>query len=148
MEILRENYRSLPAVVEFNNEIIGRVVETDNRALNETLDEAAAKGGIAPAAAAALHDTLRDAYRGHAQTPRRRSDRPGYVSVSTFAEQPPVVERICEVLDKGFRPRDIMILVRGATDGAKVAAELLDFKRRNTDPRYRFDVMTLSLIHI
>ena len=142
VEILRENYRSLPAVVEFNNEIIGRVVETDNRALNETLDEAAAKGGIDPAAAAALHDTLRDAYRGHAQTPRRRSDRPGYVSVSTFAEQPPVVERICEVLDKGFRPRDIMILVRGATDGAKVAAELLDFKRRNTDPRYRFDVMT------
>ena len=142
VEILRENYRSLPAVVEFNNEIIGRVVETDNRALNETLDEAAAKGGINPAAAAALHDTLRDAYRGHAQTPRRRSDRPGYVSVSTFAEQPPVVERICEVLDKGFRPRDIMILVRGATDGAKVAAELLDFKRRNTDPRYRFDVMT------
>ena len=128
--------------MEFNHEIIGRVVETDNRALNETLDEAAAKGGIAPAAAAALHDTLRDAYRGHAQTPRRRSDRPGYVSVSTFAEQPPVVERICEVLDKGFRPRDIMILVRGATDGAKVAAELLDFKRRNTDPRYRFDVMT------
>ncbi len=97
VEILRENYRSLPAVVEFNNEIIGRVVETDNRALNETLDEAAAKGGIDPAAAAALHDTLRDAYRGHAQTPRRRSDRPGYVSVSTFAEQPPVVERICEV---------------------------------------------------
>ncbi|MFR1289500.1 MAG: UvrD-helicase domain-containing protein [Alistipes finegoldii] len=142
VEILRENYRSQPAVVEFNNEIIGRVVETDNRALNETLDEAAAKGGINPAAAAALHDTLRDAYRGHAQTPRRRSDRPGYVSVSTFAEQPPVVERICEVLDKGFRPRDIMILVRGATDGAKVAAELLDFKRRNTDPRYRFDVMT------
>ncbi|MFQ7502869.1 MAG: UvrD-helicase domain-containing protein [Alistipes finegoldii] len=31
VEILRENYRSLPAVVEFNNEIIGRVVETDNR---------------------------------------------------------------------------------------------------------------------
>ena len=44
VEILRENYRSLPAVVEFNNEIIGRVVETDNRALNETLDEAAANG--------------------------------------------------------------------------------------------------------
>ncbi len=52
------------------------------------------------------------------------------------------MERICEVLDKGFRPCDIMILVRGATDGARVAAELLDFKRRNDDPRYRFDVMT------
>ncbi|MEI3553615.1 MAG: hypothetical protein V8Q54_02345 [Alistipes senegalensis] len=52
------------------------------------------------------------------------------------------MERICELIDKGFRPCDIMILVRGATDGAKVAAELLDFKRRNENPRYRFDVMT------
>ena len=52
------------------------------------------------------------------------------------------MERICTLIDKGFRPCDIMILVRGATDGAKVAAELLDFKRRNEEPRYRFDVMT------
>ena len=39
---LTENYRSLPAVVDFNNKAIGRVVEADNRALNATLDEAAA----------------------------------------------------------------------------------------------------------
>lgn len=139
---LTENYRSLPAVVDFNNKAIGRVVEADNRALNATLDEAAARGDMDARTAAGLRDTLCDAYREHAQTPRRLGGRPGYVSVETFAERPPVVERICEVLDKGFRPCDIMILVRGATDGARVAAELLDFKRRNDDPRYRFDVMT------
>ena len=139
---LTENYRSLPAVVDFNNKAIGRVVEADNRALNATLDEAAARGDMDARTAAGLRDTLQKAYREHAQTPRRLGGVPGYVSVETFAERPPVVERICEVLDKGFRPRDIMILVRGATDGAKVAAELLDFKRRNEDPRYRFDVMT------
>ena len=142
VEILRENYRSLPAVVEFNNEIIGRVVAADNRALNETLAKASEEGSVDPAEAAALRDTLADAYRGHAQLPRRKAEHPGYVSVETFAERPPVVERICALIDKGFRPCDIMILVRGATDGAKVAAELLDFKRRNEDPRYRFDVMT------
>ena len=139
---LTENYRSLPAVVDFNNKAIGRVVEADNRALNATLDEAAARGDMDARTAAGLRDTLCDAYREHAQTPRRLGGVPGYVSVETFAERPPVVERICEVLDKGFRPCDIMILVRGATDGARVAAELLDFKRRNDDPRYRFDVMT------
>ena len=139
---LKENYRSLPAVVDFNNKVIGRVVEADNLALNTTLDEAAARGDMDARTAGELRDTLQDAYREHAQTPRRLGGRPGYVSVETFAERPPVVERICEVLDKGFRPCDIMILVRGATDGAKVAAELLDFKRRNDDPRYRFDVMT------
>ena len=139
---LKENYRSLPAVVDFNNKIIGRVVEADNRALNALLDEAAARGDMDAGAAGELRDTLGNAYAEHAQIPRRKGEYPGYASVETFAEQPPVVERICEVLDKGFRPCDIMILVRGATDGAKVAAELLDFKRRNTDPRYRFDVMT------
>lgn len=139
---LKENYRSLPAVVDFNNKIIGRVVEADNRALNTLLDEAAARGDMDTGAAAELRDTLGNAYSEHAQIPRRKGENPGYASVETFAEQPPVVERICEVLDKGFRPCDIMILVRGATDGARVAAELLDFKRRNTDPRYRFDVMT------
>ena len=139
---LTENYRSLPGVVDFNNKAIGRVVEADNRALNATLDEAAARGDMDARTAAGLRDTLQKAYREHAQTPRRLGGVPGYVSVETFAERPPVVERICEVLDKGFRPCDIMILVRGATDGAKVAAELLDFKRRNDDPRYRFDVMT------
>ena len=43
---LKENYRSLPAVVDFNNKVIGRVVEADNRALNATLDEAAARGDM------------------------------------------------------------------------------------------------------
>ena len=122
---LTENYRSLPAVVDFNNKAIGRVVEADNRALNATLDEAAARGDMDARTAAGLRDTLQKAYREHAQTPRRLGGVPGYVSVETFAERPPVVERICEVLDKGFRPCDIMILVRGATDGARVAAELL-----------------------
>ena len=139
---LKENWRSLPAVVDFNNRIISRIVDTDNRALNETLAAAADAEAIDPAEAETLRDTLADAYREHAQTPRRRACQPGYVSVETFTERPPVVERICTLIDRGFRPCDIMILVRGATDGAKVAAELLDFKRRNEDPRYRFDVMT------
>ena len=139
---LQENYRSLPVVVEFNNRIIERIVRSDNDELNRTLSEAAARGDLSPQTAAELTNTLADAYRDHAQQPRRTGAHPGYVSVETFDERPPVVERICELLDRGFRPGDIMILVRGATDGAKVAAELLEFKRRNTEERYRFDVMT------
>ena len=142
VENLRENYRSLPVVVDFNNRLIGRIVEADNRTLNGLVSDAAARGDLEAGAAEALHDTLGDAYREHEQVPRRRCERAGYVSVETFREQPPVVERICQLLDRGFRPADILILVRGATDGARVAAELLDFKSRNDDPRYRFDVMT------
>lgn len=139
---LRENWRSLPAVVAFNNAAIARIVESDNRELNRTLDEAAARGEVSAPTAEALRDTLADAYRDHAQQPRRRNAGEGYVAIETFAERPPVVERICRLIDAGFRPADILVLVRSATDGAKVAAELLDFKQRNAEERYRFDVMT------
>ncbi len=99
VENLQENWRSLPAVVDFNNRIIERIVAADNLLLNETLSKAADAGAIDPAEAASLHDTLADAYRGHAQTPRRKAEHPGYVSVETFAEPPPVVERICAQID-------------------------------------------------
>ena len=142
VEVLRENWRSLPTIVTFNNEAIDRIVTEDNRALNAEVAAAAGRGDLRSDEAAALHDTLANAYREHKQQPRRREEHAGYVSIETFAERPPVVERICELIDRGFSPADIMILVRGATDGAKVAAELLAFKSRNEDPRYRFDVMT------
>ena len=146
--VLKENWRSLPDIVKFNNGIIDEIVRNDNLALNTGLQAAAETGAISRAEADALRDTLANAYRQQAQTPRRKGQHPGYVSVETFDGEPPVVERICQLLDRGFRPCDIMILVRGATDGARVAAELLDFKQHNTDPRYRFDVMTQEALVI
>ena len=147
-QTLKENWRSLPEVVHFNNNIIGKIVETDNLRLNTLLASAAERGDITPAEAAAWRDTLADAYRGHAQIPRHEAEYPGYVSVETCAGEPPVVERICTLIDKGFRPCDIMILVRKAAEGARIAAELLEFKRRNEEPRYRFDVMTQEALII
>ena len=38
--------------------------------------------------------------------------------------------------------------MRGRNDGARVAEQLLDFKRRNDDPRYRFDIMTQEALVI
>ncbi len=145
---LEENYRSLPVIVQFNNGAIGRIVEADNLRLNRSLEEAAATGAIDAATRSELHDMLADAYRSAAQRPRRSARNEGYVSVESFTDAPPLVQRICEAIDRGFRPSQIMILVRSATDGARIAAELLDFKGRNTDPRYRFDVMTQEALVI
>lgn len=51
---LKENFRSLPLVVEFNNRMIGKVVESDNTALNQLLAQAPphALGGKGPGRAA------------------------------------------------------------------------------------------------
>ncbi len=148
VENMKMNYRSLPVVVEFNNRVIGRIVEEDNLKLNIMLGEAVLRGDLPREEFLLLKDTLRNAYSHHTQIPRQRGEHPGYVSVETFEEKPPVVERICSLIDKGFAPSDIMILVRGKTDGAKVAAELLNFKQQNLDPRYVFDVMTQDALII
>lgn len=138
---LTDNFRSLPLIVAFNNRTISRVVAADNAALNALLAEAP-REVLSAAARTALHDTLAEAYRSHEQTPRKKSVNPGYINITCYEEEPPLIERIKALIDKGFRPKDMMILVRSGSDGARAAAALLEFKRRNDDPRYRFDVMT------
>ena len=128
-------------MVEFNNRMIGKVVESDNTALNQLLAQAPPHA-LGEKAREELRDTLQEAYREHAQSARKKGLHPGYVNITHYTGEPPLIERIKALVDKGFRPKDMMILVRSGTDGAKVASALLDFKRRNTDPRYRFDVMT------
>jgi len=145
---LDENWRSLRGIVDFNNRLIERIVEIDSAALRELLDEGVAAGSLAAATAGRLASTLADAYASHAQRPCKRSRNEGYIRIETFAEEPPLVERIKETLDRGFRPNQIVILVRGRSDGERVARQLLDFKRRNDDPRYRFDLMTQEALVI
>lgn len=138
---LQENFRSLPLVVEFNNRLIRQVVESDNNTLNVLLGEAPLHALTADVRAS-LHNTLHDAYLHHEQLARKKGVHSGYVSITSYESDPPLIERIKTLIDRGFRPKDLMILVRSRTDGARVAATLLDFKRQNDDPRYRFDVMT------
>lgn len=145
---LDENWRSLPRVVTFNNDCIGRVVQFDNGILNNELDTAVAAKQIPSSLATELRDILATAYKGHEQHPRRRAEYEGYVNITTYEEQPPVIERIKQLLDKGFRPKDIMILVRDKDSGVEIAHTLLDFKQANDDPKYEFDVMTQEALII
>ncbi len=139
---LKSNYRSLPTVVQFNNSIIEAVVERDNQQLNEMLEQAFVERTLRKDVYESLRDTLKSAYVEHSQEPKKVKRSSGYVSIETFDEEPPLIDRIKSIIDRGFKPKDIMILVRGAKDGMAVAAELLRFKSENSDPRYRFDVMT------
>ncbi len=140
---MTQNYRSMPGIVRFNNDAIQAVVSSADAKLGELL------GGAAPALSRELAGTLKDAYRDHTQTPRRKCQGEGYISVETFTERrPPIVERILEILDRGYAPCDIMILVHTAADGAKAAEALLNFKQNNREQSYRFDVMTQDALLI
>lgn len=145
---LDENWRSLPLVVNFNNDTIERIVQLDNGILNNELDTAVAEKRIPQSLAHKLHNMLSAAYTGHAQHPRRSAEHEGYVNITIFEEEPPIIERIKQILDKGFRPKDIMILVRDKSSGVEIARTLLDFKQSNAEPRYEFDVMTQEALVI
>ncbi len=137
-----DNYRSLPAIVNFNNEIIQRIVNRESVELNEEIVEAKESQKIDQECYEELHNMIPRAYRDHAQNPKREGGEMGGVEVSTYQENPPIMERICQAIDRGYKPCEIMVLTRTNREASNVAQILLEFKQSNDNPKYRFDVMT------
>ena len=135
---LRFNFRSLKNIVEFNNSSMAGVI----RSVNLQLRDKMRKCKLSRELKRELIGTLPRAYRNFRQIARKECKIDGYISIERFDKQPPIIERICEVLDRGYNPSDIMILVRSARDGGKAASALLEFKRKNREPKYNFEVMT------
>lgn len=155
---LKDNYRSLPHIVEFNNTIFEQIIAQDNTNLNKVLDEGYKEGALSKPVYEELHNTLLRAYENQAQTSKRKSQHKGYISVTARdpEDNSEITKCIEEVLDKGFRPCDITILVRSKSEGVKVANDLLQYKmgkrggneaEQNLRP-YDFDVMTQEALLI
>ena len=135
---LKNNWRSLPNIVEFNNSLFTSVIERENERLNSQLDNADEAQRISKECKEELYDTLKRAYADHEQTPRRKHTNNGYISIVAPTEKgeeligksgmPIYIERIKEVLERGFLPRDITILVRKNKEGMNIAEELLYYR--------------------
>ena len=135
---LKNNWRSLPNIVEFNNALFNSVIERENSKLNSHLDEADNAHRISEECKKELYNTLQRAYTDHEQTPRRKHTNNGYISIIAPTEgdnelvgdndMPLYIERIREVLERGYLPRDITILVRKNSEGMDVAEELLYYR--------------------
>ena len=138
LEVLANNYRSLPCVVNFNNMAVERVVKIGNEIMNNTLDKALESDSISHECYAELCDTLSTAYNKHKQTAQKRSLREGYVRVERYEEQPPLIECIESVIARGYSYGDIMILHRSHNDVDKTAKILLDYKQQNN----AFNILT------
>ncbi|MFI3306400.1 MAG: UvrD-helicase domain-containing protein [Rikenellaceae bacterium] len=137
-----DNYRSLPNIVRFNNEMIESIITAENEELNRELSSAYDSNKINEQCKNELTGIIRSAYTDHEQNPRRGGDAEGFVELSTYTEEPPIIETICSAIDRGYRPCDIMILTRSNREASMVAERMLRFKQECDEPRYRFDVMT------
>ena len=151
---LENNWRSLPNIVKFNELLFNSIIEKTNKTLNDNLDKADKAHRISPECKEELYDTLKHAYANHRQNAKRKHTHKGYIAITAAQENfdsssrllskdglPLYIERIKEILERGFSPRDITILVRKNSEGMEIAEELLSY-RSLLPKRYWFEITT------
>lgn len=149
----RPNYRSLQNIVDFNRMLIDNIVEKDNTHLNNLIDNALANNKISLSTHETLHDVMKRAYVDNNQTATTKSSDKGIAEVCLFdpsVTDSPFIEAIEDAIARGYRYRDILILVRGKSDGRKVAEALCAYKNRrftaNNEPG--FNILTSDSLTI
>ena len=137
---IKENYRSLPNIVKFNNEMIGKIVEHHSKELDTELKNAAKNKEISAACAKELQGTLANAYTDLEQEAKKSGEENGYVRIDLYDkdEQMPIVKCIESAISRGYKYKDILILCRGNDTIKEVAGILLEYKQQNND----FNIMT------
>lgn len=152
--VLKSNYRSLEKVVDFNNKMISEVVKSDNQHLNDVIDNALSDKSISESLHSSLHNIIESAYTDHKQEVGRKSEEEkGYAEVTLFdtsVTDSPFIQIIEDAISRGYRYRDILILVRGESDGRKVANQLFKYKEQRFTSRNEvgFNVHTADALTI
>ena len=145
---LEQNFRSLEKVVDFNRNLIDSVVATDNQHINNIVDNALNSKHIDKTLHASLHDIVSTAYDKHKQVLGKKYDDEGYAEITFFdttLDDSPFIEVIEDAINRGYRYRDILILVRGKSDGRKVAERLFAYKEQS---KRGFNVLTSDSLTI
>ena len=150
---LEHNFRSLEKVVDFNRNIIDSVVATDNQYINNIIDNALTNKHIPESLHSSLHDIVSTAYSNHKQILGKRYDDEGYAEMSFYDStlvDSPFIEVIEDAIKRGYRYRDILILVRGKSDGRKVAEQLFAYKEQafTSQGKQGFNVLTSDSLTI
>lgn len=127
---LKKNYRSYENVVIFNNKLIASAVEQDNKFLNRHLVEARKAEKVSEETFSSLHNILSKAYSDYEQEPNKENNK-GYVEVCAYDStilDSPFINAIESAIARGYRYRDILILVRNKTHATAVANQLFAYK--------------------
>lgn len=129
--VLESNWRSAPQIVQFNNLFFGKASEL-LKALYET--DAGTEDSRS--------GSITNAYRDLQQLPQKKQT--GYVDILFGPEKKEegsdtlimdnVIAVINDILDRGGRQKDIVILVRGGKEGAFVANSLMEYNKFAENP--------------
>ena len=143
---LKDNWRSLQQIVDFNNKMMRDIITKDNEALNTELKNAVQQGQLSSKAEAELKGTLDNAYKNLEQTPKKDGDDKGYVRIEYYnsKEEIPLIKCIEAAIARGYSYKDILILCRSNETIKKVAEILLQYKQTNKE----FNIMTQEALVI
>jgi ATP-dependent exoDNAse (exonuclease V) beta subunit len=156
-ETLKENWRSLRKIVDFNNTLFKSLAGLFKTKFIEEISEV--YGPELQSRALGYSHRFEDAYQDVQQKlPENKKYRyDGMVEIkfldgsaetsekTTWSDEvlPEIIARIKALQDYGYAPKDIAILVRRKEEGKKVANYLLDYKNNmDFDPKYKFDVIS------
>jgi ATP-dependent exoDNAse (exonuclease V) beta subunit len=149
---LDTNWRSFPCVVEFNNALFSALPAYIEKDFTETLDSA-----VADIEVNMLSSAYKNAEQKIAETNRNKG---GYVSFSVIKNEKDTeikaVDKILEQLpaliadmqDRGYKAKDIAVLVRKVKDGQAVSDCLLNYKSVSGDTEHCFDIMSQDTLYI
>lgn len=170
------NRRSTREVVNFNNGLTAHALANISESIRASLDKAAEGGFITPALHKELATMATDAYSDYRQEFLPDSEE-GYVTVLAYGKKKsrkkmgeevadevpmvdgevesedtplhPVVARIEELQSRGYKAKDIAILVRRNAEAEQIASLLLSHKNNpKRDPRYVFDVVSQDALNV
>jgi ATP-dependent exoDNAse (exonuclease V) beta subunit len=144
---LDTNWRSLANIVDFNNAVFtasAQLLQAGfNESLSETEDERLNR----------FSGMLEVAYSGIYQyVPASKGEKEGHIRVEFIdTEEYPdwqgrsleqLPQTLEELQDKGYRLKDIAILVRTKKEGETVANSLLEYKGAHPESAYRYDIIS------
>ncbi len=140
------NYRSCVRVVEFNNRFFGEAAHVLQQQLTQEVNNSALVGN-------GFDIKVEKAYADIAQKVcAKNSSRRGRVSVKMWSPSKEegfkaealnhIPDLLRDLQDRGYRPGDIAFLVRTAKEGVAIVDLLLRLNEENTNPNYRYDVIS------
>ena len=149
---LKHNWRSLPNIVNFNNLAFSRIVDSNAALMDNDLQIALEHGCITHECYDELKGALSRAYAKHEQEPALDSVNMGYVSLKAYTssdanDELAYIEDIRRILDVGFKPCDITILVRKNDQAAVVAKQLLT-ARATFPATQQFEITTEEALRL
>lgn len=148
-EQLEYNWRSKARIIAFNNSTFASCIKLLKLQLYSELNDSA----LVENEKSYFLDLLEKAYHGNMQlVPEIKNLNDGYVQIQFIDNKEKdwrknvlqlLPEKIESILKKGYRQRDIAILVRTAKDGREIVDFLNDYNEKlPADYNYKFDVIS------